>query len=89
MSRTKDMCIIAKACDYKHLRPFKSRPEESAVDLKVRELKVKSCGVDLRLPCFSHCQLYVACSRVGSPKNLFILAPGGETKNVVYNQVLS
>jgi hypothetical protein len=36
------MCITAKACNYKHLRPFKSRPEESAVDLKVRELKVNS-----------------------------------------------
>jgi ATP-dependent DNA helicase PIF1 len=28
-------------------------------------------------------------SRVCSPKNLFILAPGDEIKNVVYNQVLS
>jgi hypothetical protein len=46
-------------------------------------------GVDLKSPCFSHGQLYVACSRVGSHKNLFILASGGETKNVVYNQVLS
>jgi ATP-dependent DNA helicase PIF1 len=50
---------------------------------------IKYCGVDLRLPCFSNGHLYVACSRVGSPTNLFILAPGGETKKVVYNQVLS
>jgi ATP-dependent DNA helicase PIF1 len=50
---------------------------------------IKYCGVDLRSPCFSHGQLHVACSRVGSDKKLFILAPGGETKNVVYNQVLS
>jgi hypothetical protein len=50
---------------------------------------IKYCGVDLRSPCFSHGQLYVACSRVGSNKNLFFLAPGGETKNVVSNQVLN
>jgi hypothetical protein len=41
MSRTKDMCIIAKACNYNYLRAFKSWPEENAVYLKVRELKVK------------------------------------------------
>jgi hypothetical protein len=35
------MCIIAKACNYKALRQIKSRPQEGAIDLNVRLLKVK------------------------------------------------
>jgi hypothetical protein len=32
-------------------------------------------------PCFSHGQIYVACSRVGNPTNIYILAPEEKTKN--------
>jgi len=46
-------------------------------------------GLELSSPCFTHGQLYVACSRVGSSSNMFILAPNGETKNIVYEQVLN
>lgn len=46
------------------------------------------CGVNLELPCFSHGQLYVACSRVGKPSSLYVLAPNGNTKNVVYHRAL-
>ena len=49
---------------------------------------LKVAGIMLSTSCFSHGQLYVACSRVGSPRNMFVFAPGGETKNVVYQQAL-
>ena len=49
---------------------------------------LKIAGLDLTLPCFSHGQLYVGCSRVGSPQNLFILAPNGKTRNIVYPEAL-
>ena len=42
------------------------------------------CGLDLSTPCFSHGHLYVACSRVGKPSSLFVLAKDGLTKNIVH-----
>ncbi len=46
-------------------------------------------GLHLIKPCFSHGQLYVACSRVSSSGNIFILTDDGRTtKNVVYPEAL-
>ena len=45
-------------------------------------------GLLLEEPCFAHGQFYVGCSRVGSEKNLKIVCPNQQTKNVVYKEVL-
>ena len=55
---------------------------------KAQGQSLKVAGLQLENPCFSHGQLYVACSRVGSGKNLYMFAPGGKTKNVIYQKAL-
>jgi ATP-dependent DNA helicase PIF1 len=44
------------------------------------------CGLHLHTDCFSHGQLYVACSRVGKSDNLYICTDSGTTKNIVYHK---
>ena len=38
--------------------------------------------------CFPHGQIYVACSCVEKPSDLFVYAPFGKTKNIVYTTAL-
>ncbi|XP_029636663.1 uncharacterized protein LOC115211986 [Octopus sinensis] len=52
---------------------------------QVQSLKV--VGLDFRKSCFSHGQFYVDSSRVGHRDNLFIYAPEGKTKNIMYKNV--
>ncbi|XP_055612030.1 ATP-dependent DNA helicase pif1-like [Uranotaenia lowii] len=55
---------------------------------KAQGQSLKVCGLNLENPCFSHGQLYVACSRVGNPCNLFVFTPNGKTRNVTYSEAL-
>ncbi|UYV78032.1 hypothetical protein LAZ67_15003275 [Cordylochernes scorpioides] len=56
---------------------------------KAQGQSLKIAGIDLEQPCFSHGQLYVACSKVGSGRNLYVLALENKTSNFVYSSVLS
>ncbi|GBM69878.1 hypothetical protein AVEN_154515-1 [Araneus ventricosus] len=53
---------------------------------KAQGHSLELCGLDLGADCFSHGQLYVACSRVGKPDSLYIYANNGRTKNIAYPQ---
>ena len=55
---------------------------------KAQGQSLELCGLYLHTDCFSHGQLYVACSSVGDPDNLFISTETGTTKNIVYPEVL-
>ncbi len=59
---------------------------------KAQGQSVKFVGLDLRIPVFTHGQLYVALSRATSPRNIHILLPSDTvdcvTENVVYPEVL-
>ncbi|KAF2890198.1 hypothetical protein ILUMI_15975 [Ignelater luminosus] len=69
--------------------PFEFKRLQFPIRLAFAMTINKVCGLNLENPCFSHGQLYVACSRVGRPSALFVLAPDNKTKNVVYHEVLN
>ncbi|KIH46987.1 hypothetical protein ANCDUO_22957 [Ancylostoma duodenale] len=73
--------------DFKRLQ-FPVRLAFAMTINKAQGQSLRVAGINLESPCFSHGQLYVACSRVGTPKNLYIYAPNGKTKNVVYPNAL-
>jgi len=70
--------------------PFPFKRTQFAVHLayamsinKSKSQTLQIASIKLKSPFFAHGQLYVACSRVGSAKDLFVYAPGGITKNIV------
>ena len=50
---------------------------------KARGQSLRVCGLNLENDCFSHGQLYGACSRVGEPSDLYVYTENGQTKNIV------
>ena len=50
---------------------------------------LRTVGLDLSEPCFSHGQFYVGCSRVSSSRNISIYSRSLTTRNVVYPEVIT
>jgi PIF1 helicase. len=55
---------------------------------KSQDQSVSISGLNRENPYFYHDQLYVACSRVGKPSALFVLALNIETKQNIYQEAL-
>ena len=55
---------------------------------KAQGQSLKVAGINLESFCFSHLQLYVACSIVETGKNLYVFAPDAKTENIVYQTAL-
>ena len=59
---------------------------------KAQGQSIKNVGIDLRVPVFSHSQLYVALSCCTTPDRIRVLFPedsdSTSTKNVVYKEIL-
>ena len=55
---------------------------------KAQGQSLKVADIHLETPYFSHGQLYVVCARVGIEKNLYVFAPDGKTRNIVYQIAL-
>lgn len=71
--------------DFKRLK-FPNRGAFSMTINNAQGQSLKVYGLNLENPSFS---LYVACSRVGRPKNVFVFPNDRKTKNLVYFYIYS
>ena len=72
-------------------RQFPVRLAFAMTSNKSQGQSVNFVGIDLRIPVFSHGQLYMALSRCTSFDRISVLLPDGEidsTTNIVYSKVL-
>jgi len=69
--------------DFKRLQ-FPVRLAFAITINKAQGQSLSVAGLNLENSCFLHGQLYVACSRVGTPKNLYVYTPTEKTQNIVY-----
>jgi len=63
--------------DFKRLQ-FPVRLPFAMTINKWRGQSLKPVGLDLSNPGFSHCQFYIACSRVGTAQSLYTHTPNNE-----------
>jgi ATP-dependent exoDNAse (exonuclease V) alpha subunit len=75
------------AFDFKRLQ-YPVRVAFAMTINKAQGQSLSVAGVNLESSCFSHGQLYIACSRVETTKRLYIFAPGGQIVKVLYKKAL-
>lgn len=66
-------------------------PIRLAFDMTINKSQGQSlevCGLNLEYPCFWLCQLDGRRSLVGKPSSLYVTAPEGTTKYVLYQRAL-
>ncbi|GFY29106.1 ATP-dependent DNA helicase PIF6 [Trichonephila clavipes] len=81
------MILTDMPFEFKRLQ-FPVRLAFAMIINKAQGQSLQVCGLNLENICFSHGQLYVACSRVGKPSDLFVYSPDGKTRNIVYPTAL-
>ncbi|CAG9835156.1 unnamed protein product [Diabrotica balteata] len=60
-------------------------PVQLAFGMMIKMFQGQSfvCGINLENPCFLHGQLYVVCSRVGKPSDLFVYSPDSHLSGLI------